>query len=94
MGESVPTTTHMLDRFEKRHSAFRHELRPADRAVFDELVNAARERSNVLNRYPDLDYERVVSLAMIIHLGIQVARQGELLDKLERELQEARSAPA
>lgn len=89
MGESADTPTRLLDRFEERHRKLRAELRPIEQHVFDELLNAARQRSNALNRYPEMDYERVVTLAMVLSMGADLHRMRERLAALETAFTEA-----
>ncbi|HUR61001.1 MAG TPA: hypothetical protein VM286_01375 [Candidatus Thermoplasmatota archaeon] len=75
MGQSVPTVTHMLDRFQSRYGGFRAGLPRSEQALFDRLVAEGHRHTNALNSHPEMDFERPLFLAMLL----------ATIDRLERE---------
>lgn len=75
MGQSAPTVTQMMDRFEARYAGFRAGLSRTEQGLFDRLVAEGHHHSPSLNSHPELDFERPLFLAML--LGT--------IERLERE---------
>jgi len=75
MGQSAPTVTQMMDRFQQRYGGFRAGLPRSEQALFDRLLVEGHRHSTSLNSHPELDFERPLFLAML--LGV--------LERLERD---------
>lgn len=94
MGQSTPTTTDALDHFVSRYGPFRAELDRPERKWFDELVCRARRHSTAINRRPDMDFERSVTLAMLLE-GMRIMDdQSREMALLRSDLKEAQRALA
>lgn len=81
MGQSVPTVTHMLDRFETRYKGFRAGLPRGEQRLFDRLVAEGHRHMNSLNSHPELDFERPLFLAFLL----------ATVERLERDHEELRA---
>lgn len=66
MGQSVPTVTHMMDRFRVRYAGFRAGLPRSQQRLFDRMVAEGHRHANSLNSYPELDFERPLFLAFLL----------------------------
>ena len=66
MGQSAPTVTQMMDRFQVRYTGFRAGLSRTEQALFDRLVAEGHRHSPSLNSHPELDFERPLFLAMLV----------------------------
>ena len=92
MGQSAPTTTDALDTFAKRYAGFRAELERGEQKWFDELLCAARRHSSAINRFPPLDFERPVILAMLLEAMRHLDRFEARSQRMHDELQEVQRA--
>lgn len=86
VGQSAPTNSEAFQAFEARYAAFRRELKPDERAWFDEVVCEARRHTTAINRYPHLDFERPMMLSVLV--GI-MRRFDDVHAGIEDELREA-----
>ena len=85
MGDPTDTVTAMHRRFEARYGGFRDELPTrAARDAFDRTRLVARRHSTALNRFPDIDFERPLLLAVVLDQQVQI-------DALDRELARTRT---
>jgi hypothetical protein len=97
MGQSVPTVTHMLDRFEARYGGFRAGLPRSEQRLFDRMVAEGHRHTNSLNSHPELDFERPLFLAFLLatveRLELEQARLERRLAEVAGEVP-ARRLPA
>lgn len=77
MGQSAPTVTQMMDRFQGRYGGFRAGLPRAEQALFDRLVAEGHRHSTSLNSHPELDFERPLFLAMLLATVERLEREQE-----------------
>jgi len=84
MGQSVPTVTHMLDRFEVRYAGFRAGLPRSEQRLFDRLVAEGHRHMNSLNSHPEMDFERPLFLAFLLATVERLENEQALL---RRDLQ-------
>lgn len=87
MGQSVPTVTHMLDRFQARYAGFRAGLTRTEQALFDRLVAEGHRHMNSLNSHPEMDFERPLFLAMLLATIERLEREQGAFDRRLRAVE-------
>jgi len=81
LGRTAPTYRFLVDRVVAEWGPYRRALRAADRAVFDRMINHAREYASAGSNLADLDPTTPILLSILL------AQEGEII-RLRRAVEE------
>ena len=85
MGRTAPTYRYLVDRIVAEWGPYRRALRAADRAVFDRMVNHAREYASAGSNLADLDPTTPILLSILLAQESEVLRLRKAVEDLQEE---------
>ena len=82
MGRTAPTYRFLVDRIVAEWGPYRRALRAADRAVFDRMVNHAREYASAGSNLADLDPTTPILLSILLAQEAEILRLRKAVEDL------------
>ena len=83
MGRTAPTYRYLVDKVIAEWGPYRRALRSADRAVFDRMVNHAREYASAGSNLADVDPISPILLSILLAQEAEIVRLRRAVEELQ-----------
>ncbi|MCK5253489.1 MAG: hypothetical protein KAQ96_11080 [Thermoplasmata archaeon] len=83
MGRTAPTYRYLIEQVFAEWGPYRRALRTVDRAVFDRMVNHAREYGSAGSNLADLDPTTPILLSILLAQEAELARLRRAVEDLQ-----------
>lgn len=83
MGRTAPTYRYLVDQIIAEWGPYRRALRSADRAVFDRMVNHAREFASAGSNLADVDPTTPILLSILLTQEAEILRLRRAVEDLQ-----------